>query len=354
MRKFLAGLLLSAALGVFGSAQAGVLNSATVTANCSSYTISVSGQEYGQPASVNYTLTLTDSAGNTSTVSDSIAVSSGSSTSDAPFSASATKAWGPFNVDFTMSGSASLVIAGTTYSTVAISFPNGATVSCASSPPPPPPCSASFSNNSNFNGTAVPAGSYLWFNANFTVQHIPSGGVTLDFTNGSIALTSQGTTYNLPVPNAKITFSPSASCTSTYFDSVTNSWITTVPVTGDDEIFLTGLAVQIPAGGLPGGANPVDFKGTLSAESDIPGISAQMKWGAAAYSSFTTDYNALQVKAGHQTACGMSNGDHAGTPEGVDNNNVPWKHYVVGGARGGGGSNFTGSWSGTIGVPVCP
>jgi len=51
----------------------------------------------------------------------------------------------------------------------------------------------------------------------------------------------------------------------------------------------------------------------------------------------------------------LKNGDHAGTPEGVNNNNnQPWKEFVVGGTRGGSGSNSTASWSGTIGVrPVC-
>jgi hypothetical protein len=49
----------------------------------------------------------------------------------------------------------------------------------------------------------------------------------------------------------------------------------------------------------------------------------------------------------------MNNGDHAGTPEG-SLNGVSLQKYVVGGARCGGGSNFTGSWSGTANVvPVC-
>jgi hypothetical protein len=160
--------------------------------------------------------------------------------------------------------------------------------------------------SSNFNGTPVPAGSFIWFSANFTAHGVPSSGVTLDFTSGNISFAAGGTSYNLAVPNAKITFSTSASCTSTTFDSVTNTWITTVPVSGDDEIFLTGLAWPVPTGGLPGGANPVNFSGTYSAETSAPGLSIQMKWGAAAYSSFTTDYNALQVKAGHQTACGLN------------------------------------------------
>lgn len=218
----------------------------------------------------------------------------------------------------------------------------------------PPACTASASNPSNFNGTSVPAGNYLWFNAIFKVNNIPKSGTTIDFNNGSVTFTAGGIPYNLAVPNAKVTFSTSASCTSTTFDSSTNTWMTTVPVTGDDEIFLTGLAWPVPSGGLPPGANPVNFNGTYSTETAAPGLSIQMQWSAAAYSSFTTDYNALQIKAGHQTACGQSNGDHAGTPEGVDNNNTAWKNYLVAGPRGGGGSNFTGSWSGTLNIQICP
>lgn len=123
----------------------------------------------------------------------------------------------------------------------------------------------------------------------------------------------------------------------------------------DDVLYVGTLKGPVMAfAHLPGGANPVNFSGTYSAETSTPGLSIQMKWGAAAYSSFTTNYNALQVKAGHQTACGPSNGDHAGTPEGVDGSNIPWKKSVIGGARGGGGSNFTGSWSGTLSIPICP
>jgi hypothetical protein len=133
---------------------------------------------------------------------------------------------------------------------------------------------------------------------------------------------------------------------------MTNTWTTTVPVKGDDEIFLSGLAVPVPFSGRLGGNN-VSWTGEFSPS--VPGISIEWKWGAAVYTAFTTDYNALAVKAGHQTACGQNNGDHAGTPEGVNNKNQPWKQFVTGGARGGGGSNWTGSWSGTQAVsPSCP
>jgi len=143
-------------------------------------------------------------------------------------------------------------------------------------------------------------------------------------------------------------FSATATCTSTTFDPQTNTWFTTVPLKGDDEIFLSGLSYPVPAGfGKVTGA--VTWNGTLA--SSVSGAGAQWKWGAAVYSQLSQDCNALMIKPGHQTACQYQNGDHAGTPEGADASGAPWKRYVIGGARGG-GSNFTGSWSGTLGVTV--
>ena len=128
--------------------------------------------------------------------------------------------------------------------------------------------------------------------------------------------------------------------------------MTTIPVSGSDEIFLDGLAFPIPAGfsGTVGGS--VVWQGSFS--SSVPGVSVQWKWGAAVYSNFTTDYNVLAVKASHQNACGLDASDHAGTPEGTDpSTGELFKAFVIGGATGGGGSNFTGSWSGTQAVAVC-
>jgi len=253
---------------------------------------------------------------------------------------------------FTFSGTATLTGGNgkENNATTVISF-SPSSLTCA--PPPPPPCSAQSINPSNFNGTSIDGGDYVWFNANFTASRIPSTGATVNLTNSTISFTQGGTQYQLSVPNAQIVFSPTATCSSTTFDTMTSTWVTTVPVQGDDEIFLTGLAWPVPSGGLDGGINPVNWQGALSTNG-VGGVSIQWKWGAAVYSSFTTNYNALAVKAGHQTACGHSNGDHAGTPEGFNNNNQTWKQLVVGGARGGGGSNWTGSWSSTQSVfPSC-
>jgi hypothetical protein len=81
---------------------------------------------------------------------------------------------------------------------------------------------------------------------------------------------------------------------------------------------------------------------------DTPGVSLQWQWAAAAYTSFNSNNNALGVKpVDDNKASVYKNSDHAGTPEN-------FKSKVTGGATGGGGSNYTGSYSGTVAVGPCP
>jgi hypothetical protein len=204
-------------------------------------------------------------------------------------------------------------------------------------------CVQPSSNSSNFNGTAIPGGDYIWFNANFAISGSVKDGTTLNLTQANVAFTADGVKYSLPAPNAVVTFSASASCISTTFDNNTQTFHTIVPLSGSDEIFLDGLAYPVPSGGLPGGINPIVWTGNFS--SNASGLSIQWKWGAAVYTQFSTDYNAIGVKPSHTNACAYNNSDHAGTPEN-------FKNYVIGGARGGGGSNWTGSWSGTVQVQM--
>jgi hypothetical protein len=133
--------------------------------------------------------------------------------------------------------------------------------------------------------------------------------------------------------------------------------MTTVPIAGSDEIFLSGLAFRVPATFANVGGKVIGnvvWQGTFG--TNVPGITMHWKWGAAVYSTFSTNYNLLSVKPTHSNSCSHLNSDHAGTPEGVDSQSgKPFKAFVIGGARGGGGSNWTGSWSGTVSVaPVCP
>jgi uncharacterized repeat protein (TIGR01451 family) len=213
-------------------------------------------------------------------------------------------------------------------------------------------CSTPSSIQSNFNGTTISPSNYIWFNSNFSASGIQNGS-TLSFTNSTLSVVSKsGTQYSVAVPDATITFSSSASCASTSFSG--GKWVTTIPVAGSDEIFLSGLLVKAST---ITGSSSVDLKSstitwTGSFGSNTSGLKVNWKWGAAVYSASSaviaaaSNPNQIGVKPTHTNACNFTGSDHAGTP-------MSLKQNVVGGARGGGGSNYTGSWSGTGKVTPC-
>jgi hypothetical protein len=104
---------------------------------------------------------------------------------------------------------------------------------------------------------------------------------------------------------------------------------------------------------LPGGIKNVDWSGRFA--SATPGLTVAWQWSAANYSDFTADYNSIAPKPTDDNHVSIyQNSDHAGTPEGTDSiSGRLWKSFVVGGATGGGGANYTGSGSSTIQFPPC-
>jgi hypothetical protein len=212
---------------------------------------------------------------------------------------------------------------------------------------PTPAPSGSSSISSNFNGTPIAGGDFIWFNSVLKPRGLGSSPVTLRLQNSNIQFTSNNTSFNLVVPNAAITFSPSFTTAAASFDTSTNTWNIQAPSSGlAGNTFLDGLIFQVPAGGLPGGVKPVTWQGNFS--TDTPGVTLQWQWAAAVYpaADFSADYNALGVKpVDDNKASIFQNSDHAGTPE-----NFKCQNCLPGGATGGGGSNFTGSYSGTASV----
>jgi hypothetical protein len=199
---------------------------------------------------------------------------------------------------------------------------------------PTPPTCPQAKIESNFNGTAVKQGDWIWFNSVLKPEGTTSGG-TIRFTNQKVTIVTKKGTTTLSVPNATITFSPLATEGTTSFAG--GEWMTTVPASFTDNVFLAGLAYQLPAE-LEGGANPVSWEGDFTTS---PGVSLKWQWAAAVYTTFSSEYNSLEVKPLHSTTLDKyHNGNQAWTPE-------AFKAFVTGGARGGGGSNYTGSYSGT-------
>lgn len=205
----------------------------------------------------------------------------------------------------------------------------------------PAPSSTS-SISSNFNGTAIPGGDYIWFNSAFKVSGVSSSGTTIYIQGQTIQFSSGSTPYTVSVPNSKVVLSPQTTTATTTFDAVQNLWVTNLPLSFSGNGFLSGVGFPVPASGLPGGITPVSWTATFW--TTTPGVSINWQWAAAVYSQFSTVPNQLGVKPFDQTSgSNYANSDHAGTPEN-------YKSYVLGGATGGGASNYTGSYSGTASV----
>lgn len=181
---------------------------------------------------------------------------------------------------------------------------------------------------SNFFGGSIPTGDVIWFSSVLDPSGLGSAPVTFTMVNSQI--TFPGAVPNpLLLPNASVTFSPTASTCTTTFDAASNTWFTTAPSSLAGNAFLDGFAYAVPAPGLLGGVNPVTWSANFS--TDTLGTSFDWKWAAAVYTSFNADPNALGVT-------GCDNTLLAGTP-------VNEEAFVTAGARGAGGTDYTGAYT---------
>src|SRR5438093_1151405 len=74
------------------------------------------------------------------------------------------------------------------------------------------------------------------------------------------------------------------------------------------------------------------------------GVTVNWEWAAAVYKSFSTDNNTLGVKPVDSNSLSVyHNGDQSGTPE-------AFKAFVVKGAMGSAGTNYTGNFTATKSV----
>lgn len=187
----------------------------------------------------------------------------------------------------------------------------------------------------NFNSTAIPGGDTIWFNSDFHVggATMPTETFNVYFRNVSIDFTANGKDYVVAAPDSQITFSSTAKTATTTFDAASNTWKTVEPMGLTGNTFLDGVAFHVPTGGLPGGITSVTFGGSMF--SDHP-IAVGWQWGAAVYKSFDSN-SAIGVKPVDDSSVSIyHNSDLAGTPENE-------KSFLTVGARGNGGTNYTGS-----------
>ncbi len=198
--------------------------------------------------------------------------------------------------------------------------------------------------NSDFNNTAIPAGRRIWFNTSINVTGATNPTV-IRFANSIIQFIANGHLYNLSVPKGEIRFTASG-CATSNFDTSTGTWVIHAPVTSN-EVFVSGLSFTVPTT-FPGGVGPVMWVGNFTTNTEV---TINWKWSAAVYTSFPADftgYNTIGVKTTSDVnSCSYSNSDRAGTPE-------LFKSFVTAGAKGAGGTNYTGNASAMVAVTPGP
>jgi hypothetical protein len=240
--------------------------------------------------------------------------------------------------------------------------------------------------SANFNATPIPAGSSIWFTSVLTpagqLANPGSGAQGAVYVQQfSISFTANGNTYYCynHAPVNVLNFSKSATTGQVIYYQSSNSFISTYPTGLSGNVLLAPCILQMPVN-LPGGIQPVTWTMTFKSDTQQPIV---WQWGAAVYSQFPvaqfagcgpncyaggetgTRFDEVGVKAVDDvfsqdcvnatgdpftpgtgtTSCSAPYAELAGTPEGVNSDNQPWKDFLIGGGTGNGGSNWTGTLS---------
>jgi hypothetical protein len=199
------------------------------------------------------------------------------------------------------------------------------------------PAASEIISPTSWNRFTVPFGAapVAWVHAQFKPNGVSAATpATVQFTDVSFVL--NGIKY--PMPDGVVNFDPNAPSTSTTTFSGTPGttsarWTTTInPNFISDENFLVGAAIPVGPAIAGGGQATIRF----TTQTDDAALSFSWQWSAAVYTFWPTDWNQAMIQAYH------GSGLHADTPT-----NTQVQKSLIQGPRGGGGSNFTGSWSAT-------
>ena len=199
------------------------------------------------------------------------------------------------------------------------------------------PAASEIISPTSWNKFNVPFGAapVAWVHAQFKPTGVPTATPsTVQFTDVSFVLS--GIKY--PMTDGVVNFDPNAPSTSTTTFSGTPGttsarWTTTInPNFISDENLFVGAAIPVGPAIAGGGQATIRF----TTQTDDAGLSFSWQWSAAVYTFWPSDWNQAMIQAYH------GNGLHADTPT-----NSQVQKSLIQGPRGGGGSNFTGSWSAT-------
>ncbi|MGO9643883.1 MAG: hypothetical protein ACLPY5_03940 [Candidatus Bathyarchaeia archaeon] len=154
-------------------------------------------------------------------------------------------------------------------------------------------------------------GAYTWLSHRITVsgQRV---GTRISFDNTSVKIQGAG---KFDVPEASIVFD-NVSYATTKYQKYHRRWVTTVPVTCSEEIFVSGLTLQ---GIKWANDTKVSWSGQYRVNTSEAVITS-WEWDAPVYKNLSTDYALLNVKATRHGACSnngqpINNEEPAGSPQ---------------------------------------
>jgi hypothetical protein len=202
------------------------------------------------------------------------------------------------------------------------------------------PSTSEIISNTSWNRFNIPAGTTpnVWVHAQFKPTGLPTTTASkVQFTGVSFVLNG----HPYPMPNGVVNFDPNAPLTSTTTFTPSmgtpSTWTTTInPNNISDENFFVGAAIPVDTTITGGGQATIQF----TTQTNDTGLSFSWQWSAAVYTYWPSDWNVALIQSYHGN--GPTGSQHADTPD-----NTQIQKTLIQGPRGGGGSNFTGSWSAT-------
>jgi hypothetical protein len=201
----------------------------------------------------------------------------------------------------------------------------------------------------NFNGQAIPRGSWLLFTSVTQFPGNPSG-IRVEMRDSKIVLYDGYKKNKITIPDMVETIGPAR--VSRHFDGKGNkffnkfpggTWVMKAPSNTGGNNFLTDAVYRVPRA-IQGNLQNVTWSAKFYSRDYIQQMHWQ--WGATQYTHLSGNYKRLGVKALDSNKYPPYNNDPAGTPE-------RYKAFWVQNGGGTGGPQYTGAGGPTANVTPC-
>lgn len=189
------------------------------------------------------------------------------------------------------------------------------------------------SASQNFNAHGIQVGRWVWFSSVFTARGVSNNEILVR--DSTITFTTRRRVFKVNVPNMRLFIHGYRHARLGW----NHGWIEETPNRHKGQVFADGVPLNVKYF-IPGKTKNVTWSARFYAKHVEP---FSWQWGAAVYSDFSNRPMRLRVKP---TRFFDKNSDPAGTP-------LAFTSYLVPGATGTGGKDYTGGLSSAVKVMPC-